>query len=64
MINPATICHHTKFLHIINSIPYAVYYIPMTYLFYIWKSFANSLLQARCLKEVQDDGKPIPALGG
>lgn len=34
MIDLLTISHHLMLLNIIYYIPYAVYYIPMTYLFY------------------------------
>ena len=36
-ISLVTICHHTKLLQYIDFIPYPVYYLPVTYLFYNWK---------------------------
>lgn len=37
MVNVDTNCHHMKKLKYYHYIPYVVFFIPVTYLFYKWK---------------------------
>ena len=48
MINLIIICAHTKLLKFIDYIPFAIYYILVTYLFYNWKFLPLTLLHLFC----------------
>ena len=57
-----TICHHTKFLKIIHHISYAVYHIPMAYLFYYWRFVPLNLLHLKKKKLEQEKGNVLQKL--